>query len=117
MGLGQLKKPEAANLPSWFHAYCLAHLELASTWCSAWYCTSCYLLRQAPRPTLQFHPACSAAVASQGAASVADEVLRAGIETSSDACSVSEAQYSDDFESLGRKTPSRTGELLLGFLM
>ena len=65
------------------------------------------------RPTSQAWPACSAAVASQAAASVADEVLQAGMETSSDARSVSEAQYSDDFESLDRKTPSRTGEVLL----
>ena len=65
------------------------------------------------RSTPQAWPACSAAVASQAAASVVDEVLQAGMETSSDARSVSDAQYSDDFESLGRKTPSRTGEMLL----
>ena len=69
------------------------------------------------RPTLQARHACSAAVASQAAASVADEVLQAGIETSSDARSVSEAQYSDDFEGVGRRTPSRTGEVLLCLLI
>ena len=67
------------------------------------------------RPSPQVHRACPAAVASQAAASVVDEVLQAGIETSSDARSVSEAQYSDDFESLGRKTPSRTGEVCCDF--
>ncbi len=76
-------------------------------------CTSWLLLRQAPGPLHKPVHACPAAVASQAAASVVDEVLQAGIETSSDARSVSEAQYSDDFESLGRKTPSRTGEVLL----
>ena len=63
------------------------------------------------RPGPQVRRACPAAVASQAAASVVDKVLQAGIETSSDARSVSEAQYSDDFESPGCKTPSCTGEV------